>query len=87
MFMQAKVALNTAYNYIFPPGEADAYVERLDSNRYKVTINFPDRNVCIQFKRPRGPVEEPSEHMRKELFPYLQNDRRTPIKIYKCPSQ
>ena len=47
--MQAKVVLNTAYNYIFPPGEADAYAERLDSNRYKVTINFPDRNGTRNF--------------------------------------
>jgi len=84
MFMQAKVALETAYNWIFPP-EVYAQVERVDINRYKVTINFPERDVIIQFKRPRGPLEEPSENVREELLPYLQNDRRTPIKIYTCP--
>jgi hypothetical protein len=80
MYMKAKVALETAYNWMFPL-ESEAYVERLDANMYKVTISFPDRDVIIQFKRPRGPLEDPPENVREELFPYLQNDRRTPIKI------
>jgi hypothetical protein len=82
MNIQVKVALEFVYNWMFPAEEPESTVEYVDVNRYKVTIKFPDRDVIIQFKRPRGPPEDPPEGMRKELFPYLQNDRRTPIKIY-----
>lgn len=60
-------------------------LKQLDSNKYKVTVTFPDRTVMIQFKRPRGPTNFTST-TKPEIHPYLQNDRKTPIKIILPPA-
>jgi hypothetical protein len=59
---------------------ATCSLKRLDSNKYQVTVVFPDRTVMIQFKRPRGPVNLDSE-TRPDMYPYLKNDRKTPVTI------
>tara|TARA_B110000977_G_C10788703_1_gene381558 strand:+ start:106 stop:375 length:270 start_codon:yes stop_codon:yes gene_type:complete len=80
---RVKYAIYSAYKWLFPiEDEVVAKVERVDINRYKIVIHFPERDVAIQFKRPRGPLEDPLDNVRKEILPYLQNDRKTPIKIY-----
>ena len=61
-------------------GGATCSLKRLDSNKYQLTVVFPDRTVMIQFKRPRGPVNLDSE-TRPEMYPYLKNDRKTPVTI------
>lgn len=73
------------YRWLFPNNDDEvvAKVKRVDINRYKIVIQFPERDVAIQFKRPRGPLEDPPDDVRKEILPYLQNDRKTSIKIYK----
>ena len=84
-------SLSLAYEcvclYFFPPSDVPvlADVHRMEMNRYKVVVHFPDRDVAIQFKRPRGPVIMNSETTPEALLPYLQNDRQTPILVYKVP--
>ena len=63
-----------------------ATVQQVDSNRYKILVHFKDRDVAIQFKRPRGP-RGINGNVRPELVPYLQNDMVTPIKIYSVSHQ
>ena len=72
--------------WVIPPSKFYATVQKLDFNRYKVVVHFNDRDVAIQFRRPRGP-QSTRVDVRPELFPYLQNDRTTPIHLYKVSHQ
>ena len=78
-----KCMVTQLYLWMFPLHTIESYVERVDINRYKVVIKFPERDVAIQFKRPRGPLQEIPDHVKPEMIPYLQNDRKTPIVICK----
>ena len=78
------IAYDCAYAYVFPTAHRTilSTVERVDTNRYKVVIHFPDRAVAIQFNRPRGPLFAKKPDTPDALLPYLQNDRITPITIH-----
>ena len=70
----AQSILNSKFN------KPTCRLKRLQANKYKITVTFPDRTVMIQFKRPRGPINLEST-TKPEMYPYLQNERKTPIKI------
>ena len=70
------------YTWFFRP-VPKITLEKVDFSRYKIEIQFPDRKVFIQFRRPRGPIAPRPINKRPELFPYLQNDWKTPIEIFK----
>jgi len=74
-FQYARAKFNAKLN-----STATCSLTRLDSNKYQVNVLFPDRAVMIQFRRPRGPVDLHS-NVRPEMYPYLQNDRKTPVTI------
>ena len=70
------------YTWFFRPVPTIT-LEKVDFSRYKIEIQFPDRKVSIQFRRPRGPIAPRPINKRPELFLYLQNDWKTPIEIFK----
>jgi len=70
------------YTWFFTP-VPKITLEKVDFSRYKIEIQFPDRKVSIQFRRPRGPIAARPIDKKPELFPYLQNDWKTPIEIFK----